>query len=198
MSNSLKMGKYIAPGICVYENAVENPQRFIDLALKQDGWRDATVYDDHDMSNVVDVKKKNVRNNRLLHLDIGFGKPLEWFELGSIIFSYIDAYAKENNFAFGGMEPMGMLHYKAGEGFYDPHIDHNDLSPRAAAGLLYLNDVEEGGETHFVHFDISVKPKAGTLVLFPGNYPYLHGAKTPISGDKFAVVTWFPPSKVGA
>jgi hypothetical protein len=194
MSNILKEGKFVAPGICVYENVLDNPQKFIDLALKQDGWRDATVYDDHG----VNTEKINVRNNRVLSLEIGFGKPIEWFELGSLIYSYIDEYAKENEFAFGGMEPLGMLHYKSGEGFYNPHVDHHDAYPRVAAALLYLNDVEEGGETHFVNFDISVKPKAGTLVLFPGNYPYLHGAKTPISGDKFVVVTWFTPSQIGA
>ena len=192
---NLKEGTYVAPGICVYDNVLEDPQKFIDLALKTCEWRDAKV---HDTGNPEDVKvKSNVRNNRITQLQVGFDHPVEWFELGSLIFQYMNRYAKENEFAYGGLEPMGMLHYKAGEGFYIPHVDHNDLAPRVAAALLYLNDVEEGGETHFVNFDGAVKPKAGTLVLFPGNYPYLHGAKTPISNDKFVVVTWFPPSQIG-
>jgi 2OG-Fe(II) oxygenase superfamily len=195
MSNILKEGKYVAPGICVYEDVLSDPQRFIDFALKQNGWRDAEVFSTSSSDTSV---KNNFRNNRVLDLNLGLSEPIQWFEIGSLIFSYINKYAKENEFAFGGMEPLGMLHYKSGEGFYKPHVDHHDASPRVAAALLYLNDVEEGGETHFVNFDISVKPKAGTLVLFPGNYPYLHGAKTPISGDKFVVVTWFPPSQTGA
>jgi hypothetical protein len=195
MTKELKTGTYVAPGICVYEDVLPDPQRFIDFALKQDGWREALVFDGEGETRSI---KNNVRNNKILDLDVGFRFPIEWFELGSTIFSYIESYAIENEFSFGGMEPMGMLHYKAGEGFYNPHIDNHDASPRVAAALLYLNDVEEGGETHFVNFGISVKPKAGTLVLFPGNYPYLHGAKTPISGDKFAVVTWFSPSQIGA
>ena len=32
--------------------------------------------------------------------------------------------------------------------------------------LLYLNDVEEGGETYFPNLDIKVKPKKGKLVYF--------------------------------
>jgi hypothetical protein len=31
---NLKEGKYVAPGICVYDNVLEDPQKFIDLALK--------------------------------------------------------------------------------------------------------------------------------------------------------------------
>lgn len=195
MNKELKTGTYVAPGICVYEDVLPDPQRFIDFALTQDGWRDAEVFN---LDSATESLKNSIRNNKLLNLNIGLAEPIEWFELGRLIFSYIDGYAKENEFAFGGMETLGMLHYKAGEGFYKPHVDHHDASPRVAAALLYLNDVEEGGETHFVNFDISVKPKAGTLVLFPGNYPYLHGAKTPISGDKFVVVTWFSPSQIGA
>ena len=192
---NLKEGVYVAPGICVYENVIPDPKRLIDLALDVCEWRDAKVHDNQHSENI--TVKSDVRNNRIASLDIGFESPVEWFEIGALIFKYMNQYAKENEFAFGGLEPMGMLHYKAGEGFYTPHVDHNDLSPRVAAALLYLNDVEEGGETHFVNFDISIKPKAGTLVLFPGNYPYLHGAKTPISNDKFVIVTWFPPSQIG-
>jgi prolyl 4-hydroxylase len=33
--------------------------------------------------------------------------------------------------------------------------------------FLYLNDVEEGGETHFPHIDTVVKPKRGRAVLWP-------------------------------
>jgi hypothetical protein len=195
MTKVLKEGKYVAPGICVYDDVIQDPQRYIDFALSQDKWRDAMVFNENlDTQSI----KESFRNNKVLDLNIGLSEPVESFELGSLIFSYMKKYAEKNEFSFGGMEPLGMLHYKAGEGFYNPHVDHHDSSPRVAAALLYLNDVEEGGETHFVNFGIEVKPKAGTLVLFPGNYPYLHGAKTPISGDKFVVVTWFSPAQIGA
>lgn len=190
MQKNIKDGKCIAPGIYIYENVLEDPKKYIDFAMTQENWYDAKVFADRS-ENASVVNK--VRNNSFLNLEIGFDKPIEWFEIGSLIFSYTKKYAEENEFSFSGMEPLVMLHYKSGEGFYNPHIDHHDTAPRVCAALLYLNDVEEGGETHFVNFDISIKPKAGTLVLFPGNYPYLHGAKTPLSGDKFAVVTWFSP-----
>lgn len=194
---SLKAGNYVAPGICVYDNVLDDPQKYIDLALTLDGWKDAQIYDhDHDAPGRVADKQnvdKNMRNNKILNMPADFSSPLEWYELTRLIWKYSDAYATENGFGFESMEALAMLHYEKGAGFYNPHIDNADANPRVAAALLYLNDVEEGGETHFVNFNLSVKPKAGTLVLFPGNYPYLHGAKTPLSGDKFALVTWLNP-----
>ena len=51
---------------------------------------------------------------------------------------------------------------------YRPHTDcggnkHND---RAGTLLVYLGDVEEGGETSFPVLGISVKPKRGRAVMF--------------------------------
>lgn len=192
---SLKTGNYVAPGICIYDNVLDDPQKYIDLALSQTEWTDAAMFSHEDGDHTVagSTVDKSARNNRTLNLSSGFAAPMEWYELARTIWQYTNAYAVENGFSFSSMEGLQILHYDKGAGFYNPHVDHDDAQPRVAAALLYLNDVEEGGETHFVNFNLSVKPKAGTLVLFPGNYPYLHGAKTPISGDKFAVVTWFNP-----
>jgi hypothetical protein len=89
------------------------------------------------------------------------------------------------------MEPISMLEYLAGDGFYKPHFDFGAEQPRAISAILYLNDVEEGGDTYFDQFDMSVQPKAGRLVLFPSTFPYSHEARTPVSGNKYILVTWF-------
>ena len=57
--------------------------------------------------------------------------------------------------------------------------------------ILYLNDVEEGGETSFLFKEegeddfFKVKPKAGTLVMHPASWPYIHKGHMPISNDKY-------------
>ena len=67
---NLKEGIYVAPGICVYDNVLEDPQRFIDLALETCEWTEATV---HDPENPTDINlKNNVRNNRVADLSVGF------------------------------------------------------------------------------------------------------------------------------
>ena len=44
--------------------------------------------------------------------------------------------------------------------------------PRAFVFSMYLNDVEEGGETEFLHFSKRVKPKTGRIVFWPAAFPY--------------------------
>ena len=107
-------------------------------------------------------------------------------------------------------ERMQLVHYAEGEQ-YNAHHDFsfpafgNRYQPsRFATLLLYLNDVEEGGETIFPrainsesHDGISVKPKAGTAILFynvlpDGNLDDLsqHQSAPVRSGEKYLANLW--------
>lgn len=55
------------------------------------------------------------------------------------------------------------------------------------AANLYLNDDFEGGELYFPLRDLSIKPKAGQLVFFPGGHEYIHGVKTVASGYRYVL-----------
>ena len=61
--------------------------------------------------------------------------------------------------------------------------------------LFYLNDVNEGGETEFLHCGVSLKPVKGTLVYFPTNFPFVHRGNVPISSDKYIVTGWMSLKK---
>ena len=54
--------------------------------------------------------------------------------------------------------------------------------------MWYLNDVENGGETEFLN--VSIKPKAGTLVVFPPLWMFPHKGNAPISGSKYLLSTY--------
>lgn len=57
------------------------------------------------------------------------------------------------------------------------HTDqHTDPSIRYAA-VLYLNDDYSDGEIFFENKDISIKPKPGSLLIFPGNEEFKHGVR---------------------
>jgi hypothetical protein len=56
--------------------------------------------------------------------------------------------------------------------------------------MLYLNNVEEGGETEFLIQKRRIKPSAGTVVLFPSGYTRVHRGNPPISGDKYILNGW--------
>ena len=57
------------------------------------------------------------------------------------------------------------------------HTDqHTDPSIQYAA-IIYLNDDYVDGELFFQKKGIELKPKAGSLMLFPGNEEYEHGVR---------------------
>jgi len=79
------------------------------------------------------------------------------------------------------------------EGYHVWHIEHGkgfENEPRAFVFSVYLNDVEEGGETEFLHFSKRVKPKTGRVVIWPAGFPYLHRGNPPLSGEKYILTSW--------
>jgi hypothetical protein len=82
-----------------------------------------------------------------------------------------------------------------GGGYHVWHIekggDRLDLLSRVLVYTLYLNDVEEGGETEFLIQNMRVKPKKGRICFFPAHFPYLHRGNPPLCGEKFIMTSWF-------
>ena len=79
------------------------------------------------------------------------------------------------------------------EGYHVWHIEHGkgfDNEPRAFVFSIYLNDVEEGGETEFLHFSKRIKPKRGRIVIWPAGFPYVHRGNSPLSGEKYILTSW--------
>ena len=58
-----------------------------------------------------------------------------------------------------------------------PHTDQDtDPSIRHAA-ILYLNEDYSKGEIFFSNHNIELRPKPGSLLLFPGTKDYNHGVR---------------------
>ncbi len=79
------------------------------------------------------------------------------------------------------------------EGYHIWHIEHNkgfENEARVLAFAIYLNDVEEGGETEFLHFKKRVKSKKGRIVIWPASFPYFHRGNPPISNEKYILTSW--------
>lgn len=87
------------------------------------------------------------------------------------------------------VENHSLIRYEAGQK-YDAHYDGSTHTKRALSAIFYINDNYTGGELEFTNFDITIKPKAGSIVLFPSNYAYTHKAYPVLSGTKYAIVTW--------
>jgi hypothetical protein len=79
-----------------------------------------------------------------------------------------------------------------GGGYHIWHAEREDLqtSSRALAFMLYLNDVEEGGETEFLYQKMRVKPTKGTILIWPADWTHTHRGNPPLSGDKYIYTGW--------
>ncbi len=82
--------------------------------------------------------------------------------------------------------------YPQNQGYFRWHADSagKDSRDRVVAMILYLNDVEQGGETEFFHQRVKISPRAGHLLLFPAGWNYMHCGRTPESGDKYVISTF--------
>ena len=83
-------------------------------------------------------------------------------------------------------------HTQIGGGFSEWHHEHGDgyAVNRVCAWIIYLNDVERGGETEFLYQQLRVSPKAGTLAIWPAGYTHPHRGNPPYSNDKYVLTGW--------
>lgn len=88
---------------------------------------------------------------------------------------------------------------------YQPHYDYFNCviggcergGQRVATVVMYLNEVEEGGETIFPRVNLTVKPHKGNALLFYNCGPdgredpkTLHGGAPVIKGEKWISTKW--------
>jgi prolyl 4-hydroxylase len=64
------------------------------------------------------------------------------------------------------------------------------VSNRYLVMLWYLNGVDAGGETEFPYLGLTIKPKAGRLLVFPPYWMFQHQGLAPVSGDKYILSTY--------
>jgi prolyl 4-hydroxylase len=114
----------------------------------------------------------------------------------------LSSYPVENG------EGLQILHYGVG-GEYKPHFDFFEPEYAGSAGhlenggqrvsttILYLNDVEVGGETIFPEISLLVSARKGAAVYFSyydaGGVPdrlTLHGGTPVRSGEKWIATKW--------
>ena len=89
---------------------------------------------------------------------------------------------------------VNVLKYNEGD-FYVAHTDSHFSVPRALSVIMFLNDDYEGGEVIFhcpksMNPMITVKPKAGKLIIFPSNFLYPHSVTKVTKGVRYSIVSW--------
>lgn len=125
------------------------------------------------------------------------GKP-HWRDLDRELFRSLNRalaeFRQTYRFFDGPFKDMGYALQRTDPGeFYHWHIDggSHDFAARQLVAIWYLNSLAgEGGETEFHHQQVSIRPEAGKLLLFPPFWTHLHRGKTLRSGRKYIATTW--------
>jgi prolyl 4-hydroxylase len=93
--------------------------------------------------------------------------------------------------------------FKAHTDYFEPGSDEYrkfaaDRGQRTWTFMIYLNEVEEGGETEFLKLGLAVRPAKGMAVIWNSLRPdgsvnpdTLHWAKPVLRGEKFIITKWF-------
>jgi hypothetical protein len=79
-------------------------------------------------------------------------------------------------------------------GYHVWHCEQGDSksSNRVLAWNIYLNDIPDGeGETEFLWQGLRVKPKVGTVSIFPAYFTHTHRGNPVYSCDKYIATGWY-------
>ena len=87
---------------------------------------------------------------------------------------------------------FNLQRYQRGDHFQKIHAERTSLgnSHRLFAWMTYLNDVEDGGQTSFSHYDVNVKPQKGKTLIWPAEWTHAHSGNLLNAGVKYIVTGW--------
>lgn len=113
--------------------------------------------------------------------------------LSNLFLDNLDIVEKDYQ-KFYRIEPVwhdsySVLKYGIGQKFVNHIDDHPDFHRRIST-LYYINDNYSGGEINFPRFNLSFKPKANQMIMFPSTYVYNHSVSPVTEGTRYAVVSW--------
>jgi hypothetical protein len=79
---------------------------------------------------------------------------------------------------------------KGGYSVWHAEQGMNSAATRAISWMVYLNDVEEGGETEFLYQGFRQKATKGTLLIWPAGFTHTHRGNPPYSNEKYIITGW--------
>jgi hypothetical protein len=119
---------------------------------------------------------------------------IQQYPLTSVLQSRIDELVQEDNTGFE-LTGMGTLQRMQEGVELKSHVDQDTDPSVRYSTILYLNDDYSEGELFFKNFDITVRPKPKSLLVFPGTKKYEHGVKHVGPGPIRQVIVGFVKEK---
>lgn len=115
--------------------------------------------------------------------------------------TYTNLYQEKYSILKNSMDhsPKGMSVQKTlpHQGYHAWHQESADIGScaRVVNYMLYLNTVEEGGETEFLYQGVKLKPKQGSLVFFPTGFTHPHRGNPIYKDSKYIITGWYTYDK---
>ena len=105
---------------------------------------------------------------------------------------YTDHYSVLQEVANQQIRMIKLQKTLPGEGYHQWHFesDNIDRAGRICAWGLYLNTVEQGGETEWLYQSVRVPAVQGTLTIWPAAFTHTHRGNPPLSGEKYLLTGW--------
>jgi len=104
-------------------------------------------------------------------------------------------YKKSTDFYGVDLDPLkipALYIVRFDEGFFLPiHTDTMSAESNHIASVYYINDDYEGGEICFPHHNLKIKPKANSMIFFPGNENYNHEVLKVVGKPRYSAAMWF-------
>ncbi|KFM98766.1 2OG-Fe(II) oxygenase [Bacillus clarus] len=165
----------------------------------------ANVLSDEECEELIEMSKKKMKRSKIgasrnvNDIRTSSGTFLEENEITTRIERRI---ASIMNVPAPHGEGLQILRYTVGQEYkahYDFFAEHSAAASnnRMSTLVMYLNDVEEGGETFFSKLNLSVSPRKGMAVYFEYFYQdasinelTLHGGAPVIKGEKWIATQW--------
>ena len=154
------------------------------------GWNGAHVT----TSESIDLESRNAKDFKFNSVGLGprDEKNSELYDIHSSIFQKVrrcvDDYGQYWGVGIRSYEAFNFVKYEGAGTHFKIHADHGPTYVTTVSIVVYLNDNYKGGELWFPRFDLTIKPQAGDIVVFPSTYIYEHASQDMISGTKYSVV----------
>lgn len=111
--------------------------------------------------------------------------------IGACLEHYINQYESLLNYRYQ-QAYLNVQRTLPGEGFHAFHAEDGSLgcNRRLLATMMYLNTVDDGGETEFLYQHKRYKPIKGRVLIWPAGFTHTHRGLPPLSGEKFIATSW--------
>jgi len=192
--SSIKNVEILAPGIMKFSYSPEMAK--VMRGLAQNAlyflWEPASVSRNNE--SVVDYNSRNCFTYFLdeKHSECHPQDPVRRL-FGSLEANVTHAISKyKNKYALHEIKSRqwAIIRYEKNNMFKN-HYDDSPIFPRTISVSWFLNDDFSGGELVFPEFDLTIKPVAGEMIIFPSNHPYLHRVNPVSTGIRYAAVRWY-------